>query len=48
MKKNESNLLIYDQLRIAAWWRSGSPEDRFEGPGTQLGKVKMGVGLEKE
>lgn len=23
MKKNESNLTIYEQLRIAAWWEEG-------------------------
>ena len=27
MKKNESNLTIYEQLRIAAWWEEGKARE---------------------
>lgn len=38
MKKNESNLEIYEQLRIAAWWGKGRLLDGSKGLGGQLGR----------
>ena len=43
MKTNESNLTIYEQFRVAAWWGRGRPEARSGG----RGQVKGEVGLEE-
>ena len=43
MEKNESNLTIYEQLRIAAWWQGRRLENGSEGLGAQLWEAEVPV-----
>lgn len=40
MEKNESNLTIYEQLRIAAWWQGRRLEGGLKGWGTAVGRQR--------